>query len=313
MKKVILLPIFIIGLAHSVIGQTYQSVFGDSCSSWYIFTTTDDNLAGGTDVRHASAGDTVIVDGKTYFFLRHSNEESHYELPVYNNEPQLLREDENHSKLFFKENHPGISAPEILIMDLNLKTGDTLDTRGWSELVFSGLTASIPRITIDSCYHVDGRKILRTDYSNTYYGERKDTLFFIEGVGPSFGPYYPRQNYLNSLSCYYKDNVCLYHGKDYYIHHNNCVYGWPADITEFEDDGINCTIYPNPTSDQCSLRVPDGYSYTIEIRNALGKTIILDKFDGCNYAINLDNYPTGIYFVIVKNSFGFSCKKIIKK
>ena len=46
MKKLILLPIFIIGLAHSVIGQTYQSVFGDSCSSWYIFSATDDNYAG---------------------------------------------------------------------------------------------------------------------------------------------------------------------------------------------------------------------------------------------------------------------------
>ena len=72
-------------------------------------------------MRQVIAGDTVYMDGRTYYYLRHNNDESMYELGVYNNEPQLLRENESHSKLFFKENYPGISVPEILIMDMDLE------------------------------------------------------------------------------------------------------------------------------------------------------------------------------------------------
>ena len=311
MKKIILLMFITIVLTHSVNGQYYQSVFGDSCSKWYVFSVTDDNHAGGTEVREAISGDTVNVDGITYYYLRHNNEESYYEIPVYNNEPQLLRENSNHSKLFFKENHPGISAPEILIMDLNLVIGDTLDTHGWSGLFFSGLSTTIPRIKIDSCYISEGRKILRTDFSLVHFTGRKDTLFFIEGVGPSFGPYYPRQTHLNSLSCFYKDGVCLFHGKDYYLN-QDCIHGWPADITECMEGSNKCTIFPNPTFDKCSVYVSEGCDNIIEVRDIAGKRILSDKFFGNHYYMNIGNYPIGTYYIIVKNSTGINCTKLLK-
>ena len=311
MKKIIIPFIFIIGLAHSVCGQSYQSVFADSCATWYIFSVTENNLAGGTDVRQVIAGDTVYMDGRTYYYLRHNNDESMYELGVYNNEPQLLRENESHSKLFFKENYPGISVPEILIMDMDLEAGDTLDTHGWSGLFFDGLLDLIPRITIDSCFNLSGRKILRTDFSFVSFGGRKDTLFFIEGVGPSFGPYYPRQRHLNSLSCYYKDNICLYHGKDYFFN-QDCVHGWSADIDKIGEGGIKCTVYPNPTFDKCTVSVSESFDNSIEVRDISGKRIVSDHFFGNNYYLNIFNFPKGIYYVSVKNQSSFKCIKLIK-
>lgn len=311
MKKIIPLFIIIVGFTFSVRGQYYQSVIGDSCSKWYIFSVTEDNHAGGTDVRQVIADDTVNMDGTTYYYLRHNCEESYYELPVYNNEPQLLRENESHSKLFFKENYPGISAPEILIMDLDLAIGDTLDTQGWSELIFGGLTTSIPRITIDSCYFLNGRKILRTNYSIAHFTGSIYTLFFIEGVGPTFGPLYPRQKYLFSLSCYYKDDVCLFHGVDYYSH-QDCIQGWPAGITESTKDNIKCTIYPNPTFGNCSICVPEGGDITIEIRAITGKIIRYDKFFGNYYYLNFEKYPIGTYFITIKTPTSCNCTKLIK-
>lgn len=291
---------------------SFQSVFGDSSSVWYIFSTTEGNWAGGTDVRRGLAGDTENVDGTTYNVLRHDRRESYYTIPVYNNDPQLLREDSSHAKLYFRMNDIDFHITEILVMDLGLEKGDTLDTHGWSELIYSGLETTIPTIRIDSVYYVDNRKILRTNHYHESYPNRKDTLFFIEGVGPSFGPYYPLQKDLKSLTCYYKDDSMVYHGRDYREYdEDGCIDGWCSGI-ENREDNIQYKIFPNPTCNVIDIRFLANTVRKLIIRDSFGNLIIDKEPHGDSLKVNLNGYPDGIYYVTIIDSTGMNTIKVVK-
>lgn len=300
-------------VSHGQDSVVYESVFGDSSSVWYIFSMTEGNLDGGTDVRMTLAKDTVTIDGVTYNILRHIPELSYFEIPVYNNEPIFLRENSNHSKLYCWPNMPYMThlEHEILIMDLDIECGDTLDTRGWSELYRSYFDTIIPKVIIDSIYYSNNRKTLRTNLYHYSRDGRIDTLFFIEGVGPSFGPYYPMQKNLESLTCCYKDDTAIYHGKDFYFG-LNCRYGWCSSIEE-SANSKDYIIYPNPTHGFLCIQCPTLSNYRVAIINVCGRLIYTKEFQGDSLNINIDDYQSGIYYITLMNSEKAKTMKIFKR
>ena len=290
---------------HAQDSVVYESVFGDSCSVWYIFAETSDHLDAGTNVRQVHDGDTATIDGVNYKCLRNTPYQVANILPLYDNQLLFLRENDNHSKLYFK----GYSMPEVLVMDLEMNEGDTLNTHGWSELIQYGfMDETTPQIKIDSIFYNGGRKVLRTNLYRWSWGAGEDTLFFIEGIGPSFGPCYPRQT-INSLSCFFKDGLSIYHGK-VYDQRGGCDSGWFSSIEERYEDF--CKIYPNPTHNVLNIFLSQCTNCNITVRTSSGKLIYDKEAAGSVTTFDIGDCPSGIYLVTIINGEKPFTMKVIK-
>lgn len=84
--------------------------------------------------------------------------------------------------------------------------------------------------------------------------------------------------------------------------------------SNFENELTGVSISPNPTKDEIILGLPtENDSYYVTILNAIGQTIYRNNLSGFKNRIELNNQPTGIYFVKVEasNNKVFT-KKIVK-
>ena len=300
---------------QDTIQPRYQSVFGDSCATWYLFFhdwTNYDEEDVGTETRQAIVGDTINVDGTTYNLLRYMPNLSGSREPyLYEDEESLyIRESPDHSKLYFKEHldlFPEMTFPEVLIMDLDLNVGDTLNTQGWSQLVVQWEHPRPRSLIIDSIYYHNGRKVLRTNYvHNPDYVNNTEPLLFIEGIGPTWGPFYIGFGFRVSLTCYYKDGEPQYHGPEYNqnretpcITRNTTFWGIPKE--PYKNSSYD--IYPNPTQGVFEIEFPMVSSYRIVISTIAGCIIKDESVCGNRMQINaLQNYPSGMYFITIINS-----------
>lgn len=95
--------------------------------------------------------------------------------------------------------------------------------------------------------------------------------------------------------------------------------GWKANIScdtgvginNFSDDN-NISIFPNPISENQSLIIKsDILINEVSVFNVFGEKIFSDNFSDNNLKINLKNIKTGIYFIKIKTSKGYSLKKLV--
>ena len=326
MKKQILMMVSLVW-ALSSMGQqadstVYQSVFGDSVARWY-----ETRCVGCAQVYDVFTDDTVRIDGLLYRKARRVDFDGNIcEYSPQNEWPKLLfRESASHGKLFFRKINYGQptadTVPEKVIMDLDMSIGDTLDA-GINGYIPSIIDGYIPPIIVDSVYYKDGRKILRTSYhleQRVAATEQKDTLFLIEGVGPSFGIVYTQHYGCSTpLVCYYRDTTFEYHDEKYYYY----GMGGP-ELCEiwFYDDGIDdnpqqisplLTMVPNPTNDIVNLKFSVSGKYNIKIVESNGRCILEESLQGDKYEINVKEFPKGVYFVIIEGDNNCELKKMIK-
>ncbi len=68
----------------------------------------------------------------------------------------------------------------------------------------------------------------------------------------------------------------------------------------------NVQIYPNPTTDQLSIKLLAGYSYKIALINSIGEVLYTNANAKNTEEVNTHNIPTGIYIVLVTDEFGNS-------
>lgn len=312
MRK-ILFTIALLILAVSVHGQdttvVYQSVFGNSNSTWYVYLKEFSMYADATDVKQALAGDTVFVDGNVYNILRRDYSESTEGVQAFFHDSILLRENETHSKLYIKQYYNGTYAhvSEIVVMDLDLNVGDTLNTENWDKLVLNAFD-TIPTIRIDSIFFENGRKILRTNFHNRAWFNDVDTLMFIEGVGPSLGPEYPRRLEHIELLCHYKDGVETYHNNPGI---EGCLIGGGIfDGIEFCDRDSFCEVFPNPCTDVINIAATAATDYML--LSSDGRLVQIGKLPDGSTAINMHDYARGIYFIVLTGSHQLYSRKIIK-
>jgi serine protease AprX len=76
---------------------------------------------------------------------------------------------------------------------------------------------------------------------------------------------------------------------------------------------LNFVIYPNPSSDEISIRFPNAItSANLTLYNALGQKILVKEITIESSKIPLDNNSSGIYFYIIQNKEVYQSGKIIK-
>ena len=309
--------------AQDTVQPRYQSVFGDSNTVWFNYYEYIDVEGIGTDARQSLPNDTISIDGNVYNVLRTIGNMSRgyhpYTHPYSFNETlEYLRESEDHSKLYFKGSFVDLVFPEVLIMDLDLNVGDTLDTHDWSEIYkeYSYDTRTNPIITIDTIYYRDGKKILRTNYRKMTDRNGWDTLLFIEGVGPSFGPYYAGYEDRMSLICYYRDGEHLYRGITYGTDSaytlNPCIRVYRYCIIKQSED-LAATIYPNPVHDAFEIALPAAATYNVAITTLTGCVLQTETVTGDKLHVDIQHYPNGVYLLsVVDHNKNKATMKIVK-
>ena len=299
----------------------YKSVLGDSIAEWYVLQAMFDGGDGRTGNYTIATEDTVILSDTIYNIYRCN--EMYSEVGCggfqgfpgdFRNYDKYIRESEDRSKLYFRTS---LSNTEILLMDLNLEVGDTVDTKTW---IWDGVPYNDTAIVVDSVYYHNDMKHIRTNYYTSFkrpYTSDNiyDTLKFIEGIGPSFGiTYIPSvmlagkdSYYIYTVICYYRDEISEYRKIP---NEWSCYVRWWMNINDV--DNISATIYPNPTKDKVFITDLAEEEHTIKIISQKGivvKTIIAY---GSEIEIDLKGFPSGIYNIVIVNNNGLTSKKIIK-
>ena len=291
---------------QDTIQPRYQSVFGDSCATWSVYYYIDRTIYG-TLTRQAFTEESIIINQTPYKLLRCVLDFTWEWVDFYPEESLFLRESPDHSKLYYKEHliaDPARSFSEILIMDLDLNVGDTLDTHGWSDLILRN-EPEVPVIRIDTIYYSDGRKVLQTNYQkgNRYFPNGYDTLLFIEGVGPSWGPFYAGNVEPLSLICYNKDGEPIYQGQMYRPERE-----MPCYITSYgpyalkiadNAEAYEAAAYPNPTRNIVNIALSRPSFYTVTVVSPTGNVVHHHAFNGESTCVDLQEHPCGVYFLTI--------------
>lgn len=330
MKKIFLLLMLAI-LTTSAKSQdttVYQSVFGDSITKWEGILV---NNAVHQFLQYTKGDDTAIIDGQKYYILRDGNDCMYTHFYYH-----YVRESETHDKLYVRYHENDYS--EILVMDLTLQVGDTLNTESWKHCGSLG-NKPAQTITIDSIFYVDGRKIMRTNciaphdfYCYTEY----DTLFFIEGVGPSMGvcfPYWATQvdddglwGYGPSVWCHTKDSVLDFHYRYYYsMDYLRWLCGGNTPDESyyqcgFEANGIGIVhideneiaVYPNPTSDMLTVYGLSSPECKYKVVSMSGVVVSEGFISDDNSIIDMSGFRKGTYLLWICDGEQTTIKKIVK-
>jgi len=282
MRKVIFL--FAVFLTAYSMGQAqpYQSCFGKETTQWNIAPSGVFDGAITNIWSTNSAVDTI--NGKKYYVERF-----------------YFREDTLSGKLWFYDPH--YFTNEILVMDLELKVGDTF------ELYDNNAIA-----TVTDIYYENNKKIIETDYTMDYLNWVQYNLRFIEGIGPNTGPFL-QTKYGALLLCMYKDEEHIYtntemNGNEYFEGDCNINYvGIPVKKIE---KAIRISI----AADEIKIHTTDYFKGTVNLISASGKSIYSQNI----YSDKLIKVPTGgiaqgIYIVRLVDTDGevaYSNKVYIK-
>ena len=338
MKRILLIVACIMVITTTSKAQdsvVYKSVLGDSIAEWYDLFFMEDLSSGNTVPSIVLTNDYIKISDTVYYIYQ-PFQSAHYNVPdpycfteLYDS-TKYIRESDDNSKLYFR--WAGQSS-EMLIMDLNLKVGDTLDTRSWKwkinsyeysyeyyyyifDSIYNG-----PTIVVDSVYYHDGRKCIRTNYYITFehhsgfYPPYTDTLKFMEGIGPSFGIMYVPITMLTKadwryfkeiLFCYFKDDTFEYHRET----RHSCLIWWTIGIDEADDS--KASLYPNPTKDKVFITNLVAEEHSIKIVSQMGTVVKTITAYGREIEIDLKELPNGVYNIVIVNSNGSMSKKIIK-
>ena len=74
------------------------------------------------------------------------------------------------------------------------------------------------------------------------------------------------------------------------------------------------SLYPNPSNDLINISFDKDQLQKIELYDTTGKLLFKSDLNTNTYALNIANYPSGVYFVRVFNQNNvFVNKQIIKK
>ena len=91
-----------------------------------------------------------------------------------------------------------------------------------------------------------------------------------------------------------------------------------AGIDEIGTNGINYSVYPNPTNGETNLIIETAQEsdIVVQMTDVIGKTVYSKKYNSFvgrqESEIDLSQYDKGVYFLSIKNDKGVATKKIIK-
>jgi len=223
---------------------------------------------------------------------------------IYNSDAYVgaLREDENKQIFFFPNSvyindnqFPNNTEEHLLYTFNNLEAGMDIEINGMNIYIQS----------IDSI-------LLNDNYRKRYlvHGVMLDTEHWIEGIGSdkAFFSAYSFGEFENSLY-----TLCYTDTETYYINSPNgqdsCHYQAPVGI-----DNINITensFYPNPITNNLNIKTTN-YPAHLYLYNVSGQLLLQKEIKQENTSVDFSSYPSGIYFIELKQNNNISRKKIIK-
>ena len=125
----------------------------------------------------------------------------------------------------------------------------------------------------------------------------------FEGEGHSF--YFTAYLVLND-----KFNTCFAVARDFLYGHLN----FPTSIPEMDAEDI--LVYPNPASDMVTISV-DGLAsdglFTITVVDVTGRKMLEKSSSSPQLAIDVTQWPSGVYFVRIGGNGFCDSRKIVKR
>jgi hypothetical protein len=290
-----------------VFGQGYQSFFGTRTTNYHIFTPMtcytsekdSTNLLGcGVTSEYLITKEDTIMVGDTIYYNTPDR---------YPNNNIFIREDTVSGQLFryIKEFNR-----EFLICDMSLNTGDTFRLPKCNDCPDSheyylnySYREEGEEIVVDSIVYINGKKVIyfsgmiESNYYHYYdgfdYYRRYFFLTFIEGVGPTYGPFgyvYNGERLLSVLLCVEKDDT-LTHITSPEL---GC-YQFGVSIEKIETNPFR--LYPTPANDKIHLEL-NGEEFVngaVRIIDPVGQIVYNNVLMSIKEIIPIAHLSSGIY------------------
>ena len=291
--------------------QPYQSFFGDSTTTYSIvraqtckksippqsdfgekkYNTKADSVIQGvfgcgiTIDLMLNTNDTITIGNKLYFMTQ-----GHWWDTLY------IREEINTGQLFryFEGN-------EYLICDMSLDVGDTY-TFPVFDVPYHYYHEEGTTTIVDSVRYIDGKKIIyfqwldESPYYNGHYYDAFYRLCFVEGIGPTYGPFgyspFPMERILGVMLCVKKDDTLAYMTSPLL----GC-FQWGSSISEYEENLIK--VYPNPATNKLKIEISDPNLHfgKIIITDIFGREVYVREAFSVSDEITVSHLSSGMYIL----------------
>ncbi|MCR4858567.1 MAG: T9SS type A sorting domain-containing protein [Bacteroidales bacterium] len=255
--------------------------------------------------------DTIVYNNKKYRI---------FPSPV---DELYVREDTLTGRIFRYD--PNLDI-EVMTCDMSLQEGDTFYLPLISDFWYWELEQR-EYVVVDSVTYSNGRKVIwfpfvEQGFFSTYPSGTSYPLCFIEGIGPTYGPFgYVIVSYENWLSIL----LCVHHN-DSLIYMTDPVLGCEqrvVSVPEYSD--VEMKLYPNPAGDVLhvefeGLSDPQG---TITVTNIMGVVQYVEtsqcgvETSHCGvstnvFSIDVSDLAPGLYVVSFRNGKGVVVRKFVK-
>lgn len=235
-----------------------------------------------------------------------------------------VREDTSTGMIF--RYYPELDT-EVVECDMSLMPGDTFWMPDFLDKFPEGVwlpdeyyyTEMSDKFTVvDSVSIVDGRKVIYLRpfneslfFSSLYFPEFVPSLKFIEGIGPTYGPFgkirFSLEPPLGLL-------LCVHYG-DSLVYMNNPVLGCyqsGGDVPEYPESVMQ--LYPNPASRMLNVEFegvenPQG---VFTISDIAGIVVLSQECNSTVTQLDVSRLKSGIYVVGFRNGKGYIVKKFVK-
>jgi len=312
-------------------GQVYLfECFGDTALETGVFEASNGNgfngfgyavsLAGSTFISGAPSSNTNGAQtGEAYVFDKLCAPNRDVDWPS----KKLCHGDTLQATIFhpasgfeygiFNEQHQPVSpiylgstVPQLTIKanEPNLPSGNyqvvTWDPQDPSCERIIGLVTQIQSTVFDTTIIVHGDSIIATKGYDDYIWFDCNSGDFLSGESSNVLVADPEGSYSVSLV------------------HNGCTY--ESECFTPQDNGLatvhskpDVIVYPNPTNDQCIVEVPGSQQIkSIKLMNQLGIAVLSLETPATRSVLNVSQFPTGLYTIVVETGSGKFYRKILK-
>ena len=242
--------------------------------------------------------DTAIFNNKRY--------RSFYYNTMY------LREDTLTGRIF---RYYPYSDTEVVTCDMSLQAGDTfyfpsVPNTWYEELSGQGF------VVVDSVTYNNGRKVIwfpPVDVDGSFFStwHRSYPLCFIEGVGPTYGPF---GRVVESFEEWLGLLLCVHH-KDSLIYMTDPVLGceqYVTSVPEYPD--VSMKLYPNPARNTLHVEFEgtDNPQGTLTVTDITGVVVLTRECNAPLTQLDVSNLTSGLYVVSFRNGNGVVVRKFVK-
>ena len=258
-------------------------------------------LGGESDIYYSNPSDTVYFNNKKY-----------REFSLYDN--YYLREDTLTGQLF--RYYPQLDT-EVVTCNMSLQEGDTFYLPHCLDDDFYYIELTQEYWIVDSVTYSNGRKVIWFPYvtasDQSFFAHKSNGYqpYFIEGIGPAYGPFgmlpISLEPYLGLL-------LCVHHN-DSLIYMTDPVLGCEQFVVSVpEHPDVSMKIYPNPAGNilYVEFEGTDDPQGTITVTNITGVAVLTRECHEPVTQLDVSHLTPGLYVVSFRNAQGVVVRKFVK-